>query len=278
VERIFEPFPRPILYLFGLLLVIGLLAPFWLPSVSERLDRPAVIISDDLDSLPAAPPLTNGLNGGRATLFPDPDEPLGSPLSRYGSVHLDTPWEALSHRYALHLKNTRGMQPEIYEATGVPGVEQATFYFYERLLKEFVLVYPQQRMVPLRIVRMLQEQFGEPNDWSDEAPGVEGIGLGLSERLSRPADAGLPAGSKPSTYPYRQVLTWFDGTNRLTATIKFSSKEPVECVSQLTIHVSAASWIDAQRSVLMPDDEEDLGEGEGIGDPAEPAPSPRLFP
>ncbi len=236
------------------------------------------MIGDDVESRPAAPPLTNMLDSGRTSMFSNPDEPLGSPLGRYGSVELDTSWEALSQRYSLHLKNTRGMQPEIYESHDVPGVDQATFYLYNRFLKEFALVHPPQRMVPLRMVRMLQEQFGEPDDWSDEAAGEEGIGLGLSERLSLPADSEFSSGTKPSTYPYRQILTWFDGTNRLTATIRFSSKEPAQCISQLTIHVSAARWIDSQRGLLMPAGERDLGGPEGIDESVDPLLGPRLFP
>src|ERR1019366_1143098 len=150
-------------YLFGAALVVLLLAPFWLEYFTGTSDRPPVLAGEPDN--PVRPTLS-------ATNAPGPATP-GSELAgshsyeSYADINLDTPRDVLQARFKLHLKNTRGMRPEIYEANDEPAFQRLTAYFYNNELKEFILVQPQRATTPLKLVRELRQQFGEPTDCAD---------------------------------------------------------------------------------------------------------------
>lgn len=276
VERIFEPFPKPVLYLFGVVLVLALLAPFWLANIGDRFKDSEVVISQDLEGLPEpVTPTRSSLPSTGPARLPT----LDVDLDHYAGIRLGSSREDLQARFGLRLKNTRGMQPEIYEATDVPHADLVTFSFYDNELKEFTLVQPEQRTTPLTIVRELRDRLGEPTGWNDEETPAIAIGGGAASRPQGARDAAELLAARLQRFPYRQQVVWQNAAHRLVATVYYSSKLPVDCLSVLSVHVSAYAWLNnhaAQATVA----------GEEAGSPmlpstpppsAEPPPQ-RLFP
>jgi DNA-directed RNA polymerase subunit RPC12/RpoP len=240
MRRIFTPVPNVFLYLVGLLIVLGILAPFWLAEVGGQFGRKQIIISDETPDTTPAWSHTKPLAASSST---DEETPT-TPLDQFEGIHLNAPRESLEHRFTLYLKNTRGMLPEIYEARDARGIDRLTAHFYNNELKEFIVVLPPKLITPDELLRSLRVQYGEPNDWSkgEETP-VAGIGGALVSDLEpkRYAEFGQ----------YRR-FSWYNDNDRLEATIYFTTTDPVTCESLVIIHVSAKSWLDAYRPVAIP--------------------------
>jgi hypothetical protein len=156
-------------------------------------------------------------------------------LDQFEGVQLGVSRESLERRFALYLKNTRGMVPEIYEAREARGMDRLVVYFYQDQLREFVVVMPARVATAEEWLRMLRIQYGEPLDWS--------------QGEQTPAAAGVP-GSEGGRYErfglYRHFV-WSDGVHRLEATIFFTTTDPVVCESFLVMRGRMAeegrSWL-----------------------------------
>jgi DNA-directed RNA polymerase subunit RPC12/RpoP len=250
LRRIFEPIPRPIAYLVGASLVLMMLAPFWIYLVKERLDRRPPVLSDDAISIPV-PAATE------TTLPPpaleEPRAPLTNVLDEFLGIRLDADLEQLQRRFTLRLQNTRGMVPEIYEATQAGDIDSVTMHFYNNLLKEFWVDTRPQRVSPDRIERKLQETFGEPKDRALQSgkPGAEGLGLGLFDAANG-VKSGADRDKKLAGFPYRVDILWADDQTRAEASIYYTSEKPELCTSLLTMHISAAQWLNNNRPQLGP--------------------------
>jgi len=119
-KRVFEPVPRTFIYLSGLAVAVVLLSPFWVLWFQERYARNPIILSDDNANNPM-PPATNQT----ATPIISVPEIPPTTLDQYHNVRLEAGRDDVQHRFNLNLQNTRGMEPEIYEAT--KGIEFERF-------------------------------------------------------------------------------------------------------------------------------------------------------
>jgi hypothetical protein len=250
LRRIFEPIPRPFAYLVGASLALIVLAPFWIYLVEERLDRRPPVLSDDAISIPV-PAATETTSPPPA--IEEPHAELTNVIDEFLGVHLDANLEQLQQRFTLRLQNTRGMVPEIYEATQAGDVDSVTMHFYNNVLKEFWVDTRERRVMPERIQRELREKFGEPKNRSLKSgtPGGERLGLGLFT-----APDGVRAGAdrqqRLARYPYRIDISWSDDQTHAEASIYYTSERPQLCTSLLTVHISAAQWLNNNRPQLDP--------------------------
>jgi hypothetical protein len=172
-------------------------------------------------------------------------------LPQYRGVRLEATREDLQRRFSLRLQNTRGMVPEIYEASKVGDIEQLTAHFYDNSLKEFFLVMRQQRASPDAVEKELRDEFGAPKEHSEQtnATVTATIGGGLPGALGVSGSRDETE-SKLAGFPHRRYLAWEDDRGRVDATIYYSSTDPAQCTSMLAVHVSAAPWLEANRSRL----------------------------
>ena len=233
LKRMYDPIPRPVVYLAGAGIALLLTSPFWIYILRERFSRRAPIISNDLReiALPSitnsvtAPPLLNEQNAGTLT------------FDQFRAVRLDAGREDL-RRFNLRLQNTRGMVPEIYEAERIGDIEQLTAYFYGNALKEFSIVIRERRDTPSEVQQELVAQFGEPQDVQESDNTARGIGGGL---------AGLSSGNMDLTqkYPKRRDLFWADELNRVDATIFYDATGTL-----LSVRVSAAAWLKSNHPLV----------------------------
>lgn len=239
-KRIFEPLPRPLIYGAGILLAAALLSPFWVYWVQERYGKNRVILSDDTEDL-KVPPISQ--SNSTAPVISAPDRPPTT-LDQYHNVRLEANREDMQHRFNLRLQNTRGMEPEIYEATKGGDWDYLTANFYGGVLKEVHLIGYEQRVTPDFIQKDLIEQFGPPSEQSEiNGPmpfasesgldsikiGVQGTGEGLARKV-----AGLA---------FHRSMVWTDALYRAEATIHYTSADAAQSRSTLTLHLSAAAWL-----------------------------------
>jgi hypothetical protein len=75
------------------------------------------------------------------------------------------------------------------------------------------------------------------------------LGLGLSGAAGA-IKAGPGREKKLAGFPYRVEITWADDETLTEATIYYTSATPATCSSLLTMHISAARWLDTNRSQI----------------------------
>jgi DNA-directed RNA polymerase subunit RPC12/RpoP len=277
MKRIFDPIPRPAAYLAGVVFILVILSPFWIYLFQERFERRRILLSPDV-STNGIPQITTETNVDEPVLEVARNEPTVA-LDQYRGVRLDAAREDLQRRFSLRLQNTRGMVPEIYEASKVGDIEQMTAHFYNNALKEFFLLMRQQRAIPDAIEKELRDELGEPKERSEQTntTATAAIGTGLSGTLGVPGSRD-ETGSKLAGLSHQRYLAWNNERNRIDATIYYSSPDPAQCTSMLAVHVSATQWLDANRSrlsaVVPPPD---LLERSNAARP-EAEPPKRLFP
>jgi DNA-directed RNA polymerase subunit RPC12/RpoP len=281
LRRIFEPIPRPFTYLVGASLVLIVLAPFWIYLVKEGLDRRPPVLSDDAISIPV-PAATETTPPPRA--IEEPRAELTNVIDEFLGVRLDANLEQLQRRFTLRLQNTRGMVPEIYEATQAGDVDSVTMHFYNNLLKEFWVDTRERRVMPDTIERELREKFGEPKDRALKSgkPDDENLGLGLFTAADG-VKAGADREKKLAAFPYRVDVSWSDDQTHAEASIYYTSETPERCTSLLTMHISAAEWLNNNRPQLVPVATTSpaiaTNAPDQANEPPVPAqPPPRLFP
>jgi hypothetical protein len=228
-KRVFEPVPRLLVYLFGFLVAMILLSPFWVTWFQERYARNPIILSEDTANNPI-PPMTNT----NTPIISVPEVP-STTLDQYHNVRLEAGREDVQHRFSLNLRNTRGMEPEIYEANKGIEFERFTAHFYNSTMKEVWLVRREQRTLPDVIQKDLLEQFSAPAEQT-EATGP----LPSSSPFGVTADE---LASKLNSYAFHRSLTWTDAQYRVEATIHYSSTDAAQCRSTLALHMSAAAWL-----------------------------------
>jgi rRNA maturation protein Nop10 len=250
LRRIFEPIPRPVAYLVGASLVLVVLTPFWIYLLKERLDRHPPVLSDDAISIPV-PAATETTPPPPA--IEEPRAQLTNAIDEFLGIRLDANLEQLQRQFTLRLQNTRGMVPEIYEATQAGDADSVTMHFYNNLLKEFWVDTHERRVMPDRIERELQEKFGEPKDRALKSvkPGDENLSLGLFTTAGG-IKAGADREKKLAAFPYRVDISWSDDQTHAEASVYYTSEKPELCTSLLTMHISAAQWLNNNRPQLGP--------------------------
>ncbi len=236
-KRVFEPVPRLLIYLVGMVLAAVLLSPFWVVWLQERYGRNPIILSEDTAGL-TVPPMTNN------TITPIMTVPETPPttLDQYHNVRLETGRDDVQHRFNLVLQNTRGMEPEIYEGNKGIEFERFTAHFYESTLKEVWLIRREQRTTAGAIQKDLVEQFNAPVEQSE-------ITGPLSSRflISFAVDEMT---HKLDNLAFHRSLTWTDAQYRVEATIHYSSADPTQCRSVLTLHMSSAAWMKKRQPLI----------------------------
>ena len=249
LKRIFEPIPRPVAYVAGVVLILVILSPFWIYLLKDRFERRTIMLSPDVgtNNIPELPAGTN-ITG---PVLDMPANESAVTLHQYRGVRLDAAREDLQRRFGLRLQNTRGMVPEIYAANKIGDIEQLTAHFYNNSLKEFFLWMRPQRAAPDAAEKELREEFGTPKEVSEQT------NMTASATFSGglPGVLGVPGGrdaleSRLAGFPHRRYLAWEDARDRVDATIYYSSTDPAQCMSMLAVHVSAAQWLDTNRSRL----------------------------
>ena len=245
LRRIFEPIPRPLAYLVGAALVLVVLAPFWVYLLKERFDRQPPVLSDDASSIPVPPAAETNPS---PPILEEPRTESTSAIDEFHGIRLNTNLEGVQRRYNVRLQNTRGMVPEIYGVMRVGDVDNVTMHFYNNLLKEFWVDMRERRVAPDEIEKELRERFGEPRDRIVRSgrQGDEHLGLGLPGAAGA-IKAGPGREKKLAGFPYRVEITWADDETLTEATIYYTSATPTTCSSLLTMHISAARWLDTNR-------------------------------
>ena len=249
LRRIFEPIPRPFSYLVGAILVLVVLAPFWVYLLKERLERQRPMLSDDAVSIPV-PASTETSPAPPALEQPGPESTTS--INEFQSIQLEADLEGLQRRYSLHLLNTRGMTPEIYEASRIGDIDHVTLHFYGNSLKEFWVEMRERHVAPDQIEKELEGQFGDPKERAVHtgAQNDSVLGLRLPATATTAAAAGNDVQRKLAAFPYRVELTWTDNESLAEATIYYTSPQPTSCSSLLAVHLSAAHWLENNRAEI----------------------------
>jgi DNA-directed RNA polymerase subunit RPC12/RpoP len=276
LRRVFEPIPRPLAYLAGVVVILVIMAPFWLYLLKDSYGRRRIVPSDDTSAI-AVPPVTSVATMATSPVFDD-TRPPAITFDQYHGVRLDASRDDLQRRFNLRLQNTRGMEPEIYEAYKVGDVEQMTVYFYGNLLKEFVIVHREKRAAPDAVEKVLVELFGQPEQRNESNATAAATplsstlpGLGVGENANDPT-------KELATFPLRRELVWSDANDRVEATIYYTSSDPGLCVSMLSMHVSAASWLKSNHPLIGSVPPPVTNSPEQPSTPAEQTQPKRLFP
>jgi len=281
LRRIFEPIPRPLAYLVGAALVLAVLAPFWVYLLKERFDRRPPVLSDDASSIPVPPAAETN---PPPPVLEEPRTESTTGIDEFHGIRLNTNLEGLQRRYNVRLQNTRGMVPEIYGAMRVGDVDSLTVHFYNNLLKEFWADMRERRVAPEEVEKELRDRYGEPRDRivRSGGQGDERLGLGLSSAAGA-IKAGPGREKKLARFPYRVEIAWGDDETLTEATIYYTSPTPTTCSSLLTMHISAARWLDSNRpqigSAAAPSSTSATSTpGQTNAVPAPAVPPKRLFP
>ncbi|MCS7048392.1 MAG: hypothetical protein NZ483_03730 [Verrucomicrobiae bacterium] len=235
LRRIYQPIASPWLYLAGLMLVLAITAPFWL-GLFESPSGPPVVFTEESpqETTPWSRPNTEP---SRRTA------PL-SPLDQFEGLYLDAPREALERRFTLHRRNTRGMEPEIYEGRGGQSMDWVVMYFYQNRLKEFLVIQTPRVATVDEILRLLRIQYGEPADWSDGegSPARTVAGWPLSESDSARYDR----------FALFRRFLWRDDQHELSVAIHYTSSDPVTCESVVIARCSAHAWLSQHHRHAVP--------------------------
>ena len=117
----------------GVLFVLLVLLPFWLYLFRDRYQSHPVLLSDDTATLT----ISEASRTNVATPVFEETRPAKSSLDQFHGVQLDASRDDLQQRFPLRLRNTLGMEPEIYDAHKAGDAESMTAYFYKNGLKEF---------------------------------------------------------------------------------------------------------------------------------------------
>ena len=282
MRRIFEPIPRPFAYLVGGVIVLAVLAPFWVYLLKEHISHRPPLLSDDASSISVPSPLeTNASPPAPEELRPEST----SKIDEFQGIRLNSNREDLQRRFNLLLQNTRGMVPEIYEAGRNGDVNNVVLHFYNNSLKEFWVEMRERRVVPDQIEKELREQFGEPRERTLSSGGRGDAGLASSlSNVTDMVNAGSERERKLAAFPYRVAFMWLDGETRAEAILYYTSVRPALCSSLLILHATAARWLDNNRphigSVVAPAPPAATSVLEKTNEVAEPVtPSPKkMFP
>jgi hypothetical protein len=261
-----DALPRAWALVIGVLVLAVMSAPFWFADLlGQGKSRPPLLPLEETTpatektALPGPPP-------GRPALG-DRERPTPpGACQQYGEIRLEMTRELVQQRFHLQLRNTRGMQPEIYQAADQAGVKLLVAHFYQEVLKEFYLVPEPTRAVPRTIVAELRAQLGSPLEWSPADQPLVAPGLGQEEEIWTRLLA---------SYRWQQRLAWSDGDHRLEATIYSTSRDPQLCTSLLVVHVSDPRWLEANRPRLPTTPAPPTGPGTNApAAPATPPPEP----
>jgi hypothetical protein len=244
LKRVFEPIPRSVSITVGILLALGLLAPFWLYLVNDVFREKPIFMTDDAETLTVPPPPTNSLP---AIVSGKEPSNRSTALDNYQGVWLGVGRDDLQGRFTLTAVNARGMNPEIYQARGSGPVSLLTAHFYDNSLREFSVVLREQKLCPDAIVDQLREMFGEPVEIGEvppEKPVLAGINLIGSNGAGDSADDWQ---RKVAGFNERRWIAWTDKENRAEATIYYLTTGTNQCLSLVRVRVSASKWLAGQK-------------------------------
>ena len=276
LRRVFEPIPRPLAYLAGVVVILLIMAPFWLYLFKDSYGRRRIVPSDDAAAI-VVPPVTSSATVATPPVF-DETHPPPVTLDQYHGVRLEASRDDLQRRFNLRLQNTRGMEPEIYQAYKVGDIEQMTAYFYGDLLKEFVIVHREKRAQPDAVEKDLVELFGQPeqrNEGDVTAPFTPLVSAVPSLGVGESAD---DLAKRLAAFPRKRELAWSDANDRIEATIYYTSPDQSLCVSIVSLHVIASRWLKSNRPLIHSIAPPPTNLSEHTGIPSEPSEPKRLFP
>lgn len=238
-RRVFEPIPKPALYIAGSLVALVLLSPFWVYLIQERYTRNPIFLSEDTTNIVRS---ASSTTNATTPVF-DANAPAPIMLDQFRGVRLETGREELQRRFNLRLQNTRGMEPEIYEANRSGDIERITAYFYSGVLKEAALVLREQRGAPDIAQKELVEQFGPTSAQTDGPNRSAGSSSGLTAPSLAGGDTTDELMRKINAYPFRRDLLWINDRFRVQATVYYTSVDPAQGTVLLSVNLSAAAWL-----------------------------------
>ena len=251
-KRVFEPIPRPVMYVVGAVVVLVILSPFWVYLIQERYVHHPIILSDDTTNVVTSP---LGQTNTTTPVF-NPAQPPPIMLDQFRGVRLETGREEMQRRFGLRLQNTRGMEPEIYEAGKNGDIERITAYFYNSLLKEALLILREQRNGPDSVQKELVEEFGPLSGQTDGPNRGPGSSSGLTAPSLTAPEAGDELQKKLASFPFRRDLLWVNDRYRVQATIYYATVDPAQGSVMVSVDLSAAAWLRVNQpmgnSVVMP--------------------------
>jgi len=237
-RRVFEPIPRPALYVAGIVLALALLSPFWVYLLQDQYSRKRIFISDDTTNL-VRNTSSNTDTNLTAPIFENSTQPIS--LSEFRGIRLEAAREDLLRRFNLRLQNTRGMEPEIYEAYRLGDVEHLKANFYGGLLKDVEIISRDSRHDLAAIQQELISQFGTPLAQTDSQNTVAAVGVGLiSPSLSGDDDA-KELQRKLAALTMRRDFIWASDQHRVTATVYHNATRSGPAL--VSVRLSAAAWL-----------------------------------
>lgn len=269
LRKVFEPIPRGFAYAMGFVLVLVVLTPFWLSMLIEKFERKPILISEDTANQPPPPASSNATPGPLMTV----PSRATTALDQYRGVRLEGAVEELAQKLGLRLQNARGMVPEVYVADKAGDFEHVTAHIYHNKLKEAFVVEAEKRVLPGVVEKQLSEEFGPPQERLDLKGGSQTGGLGTTPVAAVIGGASGELTRRLDSFPRSRYLAWFDDQNRVEATIYYSSIDPDQCTSILSLHLSAVGWLNANRPQLGT-----LGQPPAPAGPQPIAPPKQLFP
>jgi len=143
------------------------------------------------------------------------------------------------------------MQPEIYEATHVRDeFEKIVAHFYGRFLKEFWVICGKKQVGADAAQEELVAIFGPSQHVTNPANASDSTTSPLGLTALDAAIRNDPLAKKLAAYPFRRDIIWTDTYNRVEATIYYSSRDSVVCLSTISLHVSAAEWLKSNPSSM----------------------------
>jgi len=228
-KRIFEPLPKSLIYLVGGVVALAILSPMLTYLYQQQYQRNPVFLSDDTSDVKASP---LGESNVAAPMLVMRDTPP-TMLDQYRNLRMEAGREDVERRFNMRLRNTRGMEPEIYEATKGNDFERLTAHFYGGFLKEAFLIGREQRATADNVQRDLVEQFGQPVETGETGGPLRSM-TGLN---------GDDLAGRLDNFAFHRSLTWTDAQYRVEAMIHFSSDDAAQCRSMLALHMTAAAWM-----------------------------------
>lgn len=236
-KRVFEPLPRVLTYSAGIVLAALLLSPFWVTWLQERYTRTPILLSDDTEGMPLP---KNSRTNATLPIMSGPEQRT-STLDQFHDIRLESKREDAQRTFNLRPLNTRGMEPEIYEATKLNGIDRLTGYFYGGVLKEVFVICREQRGATDLIQKDLLDQFGPPAEQTETTtptgtPSLRGLGIDeASQRITE--------------FAFHRNFIWNDAHYRVEAAIHYTSADPSQNRMMLTLQMSAAGWLKSRSSL-----------------------------
>jgi len=229
MKRSFDTAPRLIVYLVIGASVLLLALPYWLDWFPAQSLKENFSLADEEASAVARPVLAGFPSHSRSPLAQ-----VTSPLSRFGSVRLETPRREMLQTFDLHARTGSGAAPAIYEATTLATGECFTGCFTGDILTEVVVIAREKRTGADALQQELIKQYGLPTEQTDNT------GAAVPPTLLSPSAATAWIAHMASL-PFQRQLVWTDANYHMEADIHYSSMDPAQSRAILTVHMRATT-------------------------------------